>query len=97
MDGSVRGMIFFEAGHTLRLGRYKTKTNLRAFQDRAFTQLDPLLLDDALIEFGYFADGNLDLPDTLRMWMLDGFIEKHFCGSLFIHRMGLYDMRFALN
>jgi hypothetical protein len=97
MDGSVRGMIFFETRHALRLGSDKTKTNLRAFQDRAFAQLDPLLLDNALIEFGYFADGNLNLPDALRTRMLDGFIENHFCGSLFMHRMGLYDMRFALN
>lgn len=97
MDGSVHGMIFFEACHALCFGKDKTKMNLRAFQGCAFAQLNPLLLNEALIEFGYFTDGNLNLPDVLRMRMLDGFIEKYFCGSLFMHRVGLYDMRFALN
>ena len=91
-------MIFFETGHTLRLGSNGTEMNLRVFQGCASAQFIPILLDDILIKLGYFTDGDLNSFDTLRLFMLDDLIENCFCGSLFTHRFDkLYDMRPILN
>jgi hypothetical protein len=78
-------MIFLEARHALRFGSDRTKAKLGVFQYCAAAQFTPVLLDDILIEFGYFTDRDLDVLDARRICLLDYFIEERFCGIIFTH------------
>ena len=56
----IRRVIFLEASHALRFGRYKTEVQLRVFRRCAFAQCSPMGLNGGWVKFGDFAEGDMN-------------------------------------
>jgi len=76
MDDAIHRMIFFEACHALNFSSDKTKAKLHVFQRCVFAEFAPKRLDDVLIELRNFTDGDLNIFNVRRTFMLDELIEQ---------------------
>lgn len=78
MDDLVHGVIFFEAGHALHFGRYKTEVQLRMFHWRAFAEFIPVCLNGGWVQLKDFAEDKmqvLNIRGIILVCESDCFIE----------------------
>lgn len=96
MDDAVHWTIFFETCHALRLGMNETDAKPGMFQRRAFGQFAPVILERVPIEFGQFAQRQMDVLDARRLRVVDHLFDEGFDGLKFAHGWADYtqDLRF---